>query len=156
MLCNLYLDYQDSKVQSGELTIRHNIDQVKSLRMLVRFLGQHCLVSEISTLDLQNYKRKLQRSFDSAHRINLNIAIMKAMFHWAKKNEAVDNIPNIDAISKVKVTHKARPVFTLKQIQKLLDKASLQMRAMILLGLNCGFGSTGPLFSVFRQNTYIY
>ena len=55
MLCNLYLDYQDSKVQSGELTIRHNIDQVKSLRMLVHFWGQHCLVSEISTLDLQNY-----------------------------------------------------------------------------------------------------
>lgn len=58
-LCNLYLEHQNSNVGAGQITADHYRDQVKGLRMLVRFLGQHRLISEISTLDLQNYKRKL-------------------------------------------------------------------------------------------------
>jgi len=141
-LCNLYLEHQNSKVQFEQLTADHHRDQLKSLRMLVLFLGQHRLLSEISTLDLQNFKKKLLKSYSSAHRVNLNIGIMKAMFHWARKNEVVENIPNIDAISKVKVVQKDRPTFSAKQIEKLLNAADAQMKAMVLLGLNCGFGCT--------------
>jgi integrase len=141
-LCNLYLDRQNSRVQAGELTIRHYTDQVNSLRKFVRFLGQHCMVNTITTLDLQNYKRKLQKSYNSANRINLHIAIVKSMFHWAKKNEVLEVIPNIDAVSKVQLVRKNRPTFTTEQIRKLLKASEPQMKAMILLGLNCGFGNT--------------
>ncbi|MGD8499921.1 MAG: tyrosine-type recombinase/integrase [Phycisphaerales bacterium] len=67
---------------------------------------------------------------------------MKAMFHWAKKNDVIENIPNIDAVSKVKVIQKEKPVFTTKQIRKLINSADIQMHAMIWLGLNRGFGCT--------------
>jgi integrase len=141
-LCNLYLEHQEAKVQVGELTARHYDDQISSLRVLVRFLGRHRQLEEISTLDLQNYKRKLQRTYGSPHRINLNIAIMKAMFHWARKNDVVENIPNIDAVNKLKIIKKEKTIFDPVQIKKLIDNASVQMRAMIWLGLNCGFGCT--------------
>ena len=141
-LGNLYLEHQEAKVQVKELTARHYDDQINSLRMFVRFLGRHCQLDEISTIDLQNYKKKLQKAYGSAHRINLNIAIMKAMFHWAKKNDVIASIPNIDAISKVKVIQKERATFTVTQIDKLLAKTDGQMKAMIWLGLNCGFGCT--------------
>jgi len=141
-LCNLYLDFQESRVQAGELSVRHNMDQIKSLQGFVRFLGTRRLLKETSTLDLQNYKRKLRKAYDSPHRMNLHIAIMKAMFHWAKKNDVIEKTPNLDAITKAKAIHRTRSTFTAEQIGKLLDGASLQMRAMILLGLNCGFGCT--------------
>ncbi|MBW1791653.1 MAG: tyrosine-type recombinase/integrase [Deltaproteobacteria bacterium] len=141
-LCNLYLDHQNSNVLSSQITAGHYKDQVNSLRIFARFLGQHRLLSEISTLDLQNYKKKLLKSYGSTHRVNLNLAIMKAMFHWAKKNEVLENIPNIDAISKVKIVQKERTIFTANQIKQLLKIADDQMKAMILLGLNCGFGCT--------------
>ena len=141
-LCNLYLEHQESKVQVKELTARHYDDQVNSLRMFVRFLGRHCQLNEVSTMDLQNYKKKLQKAYGSAHRINLNIAIMKAMFHWARKNDVITSIPNIDTISKVKVIQKERPTYAVTQIDKLLAEADAQMKAMIWLGLNCGFGCT--------------
>jgi integrase len=67
---------------------------------------------------------------------------MKTMFHWAKKNDMLDYIPNIDAISSVKIIHKQRHVFTSKEIHRLFDVADVQMKAMIWLGLNCGFGCT--------------
>jgi len=67
---------------------------------------------------------------------------MKTMFHWAKKNDILDYIPNIDAVSCVKIIHKQRHVFTSKEIHRLFDFADAQMKAMIWLGLNCGFGCT--------------
>ncbi|MFC1762566.1 tyrosine-type recombinase/integrase [Planctomycetota bacterium] len=141
-LCNLYLEYQDAGVQVGQITASHYKDQVGSLRLLARFLGQHSLVDEISTLDLQNYKRKLMRSYGSGHRVNLNISIMKAMFHWAKKNEVVDRIPNIDSVSKIKVVEAEKFIFTRAHIEKLVRVAGTKMCAMIWLAINCGFGCT--------------
>jgi len=140
-LCNLYLDYQNSRVQAEEISVRHYADEVDSLKKLARFLGSNLCVSEITALDLQNYKRNLNKSY-SQNRINLNLAIMKAMFHWAKKNDVLNAIPNIDAVSKVKLIRKEKQTFTIEQIKKLIENADLQMRAMILLGLNCGFGCT--------------
>ena len=103
------------------------------------FICQHRKINEISALDLQNnYKRKLKRAYNSAHRMNLHISIMKTMFHWAGKNDVLDYIPNIDAVSSVKIIHKQRHVFTSEEIHRLFDLADVQMEAMIWLGLNCG------------------
>ncbi len=141
-LCNLYLEFQESRMQQGELSARHFSDQIKSLGKFVRFLGQYRNMNEISALDLQNYKRKLINSYSSHHRINLNLAIMKALFHWARKNDVLQNIPNIDAVSKMKIIRQEKLTFTPEQIRILLVNTDLQMRAMIWLGLNCGFGGT--------------
>ncbi len=67
---------------------------------------------------------------------------MKAMFHWARKNDVLDSIPNIDAVSRGKLTHKQRLIFTSKDTHRLLSVADAQIEVMIWLGLNCGFGCT--------------
>lgn len=51
-------------------------------------------------------------------------------------------IPNIDAVSRNKIVNKQRTVFTHEEIGKLLAVADTNMKAMIWLGLNCGFGCT--------------
>jgi integrase len=141
-LCNIYLQHQQAKATSAEITIRHHADQISCLKKFMSFIGQHRKINEISTLDLQNYKRKLKRAYNSAHRMNLHISIMKTMFHWARQNDILDYIPNIDAVSSVKIIHKQRHVFTSEEIHRLFDFADVQMKAMIWLGLNCGFGCT--------------
>ena len=67
---------------------------------------------------------------------------MKAMFHWARKNDILKDIPNIDAISRAKEIHQDRFTFNQEQINKLLSIADIKIQAMIWLGLNCGFGCT--------------
>ncbi|MCK4791139.1 MAG: tyrosine-type recombinase/integrase [Desulfobacteraceae bacterium] len=78
----------------------------------------------------------------AAHTINNVIATVKATYNWAMDNEVIDSIPNLKAIKKVPTLKVERPTFSMPQIQKLLREASMQMRAMIWLGLNCGFGCT--------------
>lgn len=46
--------------------------------------------------------------------------------------------PNIDAVCSVKIIHKQRHVFISEEIHRLFNFADIQMKAMILLGLNCG------------------
>jgi len=141
-LCSIYLQHQQAKASSAEITVRHYADQSTCLKKFMSFIGQHRRINEISTLDLQNYKRKLKRAYNSAHRVNLHISIMKTMFHWARKNDVLDHIPNIDAVSSAKIIHKQRYVFASEEIHRLFDFADVQMKAMTWLGLNCGFGCT--------------
>lgn len=141
-LCDLYLQYQHLKVQANALIAGHHIEQVKSLKKLVSFIGPSRMIDEISTLDLQSYRRKLQKEYSTAHRMNLHISIMKAMFHWATKNDLLSSIPNIDAVSRGRIVHKQRQTFSSEDIKRLLDAADVQMKAIIWLGINCGFGCT--------------
>jgi len=84
-LCDLYLHYQDSRVLVGDITAKHYNDLTYSLSRFMAFLGQGCRIENISTLDLQNYKRKLQSSYPSIDRQNLHIGLMKAMI-WLGLN----------------------------------------------------------------------
>ena len=60
---NLYLEFLTATGLFGVLA-------------LMAFIGKSRRVKDISTLDLQSYKRKLQKSYNSAHRLNLHISIM--------------------------------------------------------------------------------
>ena len=69
-LCDMFLKYQFSKVKANGITAQHYNDQASSLNKFMAFLGQGCRIKDISTLDLQNYKRKLQKQYDkSSHRL---------------------------------------------------------------------------------------
>ncbi|MBN2272499.1 MAG: tyrosine-type recombinase/integrase, partial [Sedimentisphaerales bacterium] len=106
------------------------------------FIGKGRKIKSISTLDLQKYKRKLQSNHGSANRLNIHLGAMKALFHWARRNDVLQDIPNIDAVSRSKIVRHEMYTFSSNQIKKLLQAANSKMKAMILLGLNCGFGCT--------------
>ena len=100
-LCDMFTKYQFPKVKANAITTRYYNDQISSLKNLMAFLGQGRRIKDISTLDLQNYKRKLQMQYNrSGHRLNLHISNLKTLFHWAKKNDILQRIPNIDAVSR--------------------------------------------------------
>ncbi|MFC1675955.1 tyrosine-type recombinase/integrase [Planctomycetota bacterium] len=141
-LCNLYLDYQESRSEIGEIKPRQVCDQTSHLRDFVRFIGPNRLASNITTIDLQNYRKKLIKVGKAPNTINNHISSFKAMYNWATNNEIIETVPNLKAIKKITQSKTKRAVFTVGQIQKLLDCADTQIRAMIWLGLNCGFGCT--------------
>lgn len=141
-LCNLYLEHQHSRVQAGEIKLRQVYDQTTFLRDFVKCLGRSRKISEIATIDLQKYRMRLIKQGKSNNRINNYISAMKAMYHWASENELITSIPNLKAIKKLPKPKTTKPIFSPDEVRKLLKSASPKMRAMVLLGLNCGFGCT--------------
>ncbi len=142
ILCNLYLDHQESRAEIGEIQPRHVSDQILLLKDFVRFVGPNRPVSDISTIELQNYRKRLIKARKSPNTINNRIAAFKAMYNWALDNEVIVNAPRLKAVKKVTSPKQEKPTFTVPQIHKMLHNASPQMKAMIWLGLNCGFGCT--------------
>jgi integrase len=142
VLCNLYLDHQGARQQVGDISPRHFYDQKNLLRGFARYIGANRSVSDVTTLDLQDYKKKLINAGKNPNTINNRIAAVKAMFHWAIDNEVIDRPPNLKALKKVPSGKRPRQTFTPTQINLLLKHASVQMKAMIWLALNCGFGCT--------------
>lgn len=141
-VCNLYLEHQHSGVQAGEIRLRQVYDQTTHLRDFVRHIGTSRRMSEISTIHLQDYRKRLIKQGKSAARVNNYISAFKATFHWALENELISSVPNLNAIKKLPRSKTSKPVFTPGEIRQLLDHASLRMKAMIWLGLNCGLGCT--------------
>ena len=142
MLCNMYLDHQAARAAIGEIKARHLYDQTVLLRDFAGFVGPDRLVSEVSTMDLQLYRKRLIATGKALNTVNNRITAVKSMYHWGLENEVIDVAPRLRAIKKTTPKKNERPIFTEVQINKLLETASEQMKAMILLGLNCGFGCT--------------
>jgi len=142
IVCNLYLDHQELRATTKEIKQRHVYGQTLILRSFTKFIGPNCQLCDVSTMDLQNYRRKLIKAKKSPNTINNHIATIKALYNWALDNEIVSSTPNLRAIKKVTTSKADKPIYNMAQIEKLLRSANEQMKAMIWLGLNCGFGCT--------------
>jgi len=141
-LCNLYLDHQNGQVVAGEIKYSHFYGLQLRLSAFVRHLGAARLVGDITTMEVQQYRSKLIADGMAANTINNHLRSIKAMFNWALDNEILDRSPKLKAVKAMKTRKMERQTFTPEEIRKLIETASPQMRAMILLGLNCGFGRT--------------
>lgn len=141
-LCNLYLDHQFSRVQSGEIQEQQYQDQTGRLKNFAKAVGVNRPVSEIRTIDLMNYRNQRINAGRAGTTINNELAAVKAMFHWALAAEVIKQGPNLDAVKKIPRRKVKRQTFTPEEIRRLMAHATPQWRAMILLGLNCGFGCT--------------
>jgi integrase len=140
--CNLYIEHQLARAEMGEIKYRHVSDQKRILKAFIKFFNTNKNIFDVSTIDLQNFRKNLIDKHASPNTINNSIASIKALFHWAIDNEVIDRGPNLKAIKKITKVKPEKPVFTTEQINLLLEHADVQMQAMILLGLNCGFGCT--------------
>jgi site-specific recombinase XerD len=76
-----------------EIKLRHFYDQTSLLMDFVKFAAPNQAVSDISTVDLQNYREKLIKISKSPNTINSRIATVKAMYKWAVDDEIIDYSP---------------------------------------------------------------
>ena len=141
-LCNLYLDYQNKQLAAGEIKYAHFYDLQRYLGAFLQQAGPNRLVSDIRTVDIQQFRAKLIADGLAPNTINPRLQAVKAVFNWALDNEVIDRGPNLRAVKGLKKRKVKRQTFTRDEIRRLYGLANTQMKAMILLGLNCGFGCT--------------
>jgi integrase len=141
-LCNLYLDHQLGRAKAGEIRDRQYHEQKPRLKAFANFIGRDRLVAEIKTIELLAYRKKRVEDGRAPVTINNELAVIKAMFHWAEESEIIERGPRLNAVKKIPRKKVQRQTFTPEEVHRLLAAANAQMRAMILLGLNCGFGCT--------------
>jgi len=157
--CNHYLTYQARRAELGEISAQWCEDCKRTVRDLARFLGPARLVSDLRPGDFEAYRQKLRRCGLSGnsplgpYALDRSITVAKAVFAHAYEMELIDRpmrfgkaFARSSAAEKRRargesVRRNGRKLLEPTAIRRILGTASVPMRAMVLLGINAGFGN---------------
>ena len=137
-------------MESGELDRRTYKEYQRCGRRLMRVLGRGTAVEDLGPNDFLQLRREMGRTLKSLTRIKADIRKMMVFFNFAynegyierpiRPSEALKS-PTAAALRRER-EEEPKKMFQAAQIRAMLVKANLQMKAMILLGINCAFGNT--------------
>lgn len=146
-LCFIFLEAKEEAREKGliaEITFR---DLRRTCQSMVNYFGRDRLVTTLTPADFLQYKTSLHDRLN-VQSISNEVTRVKSVFNWLVKYKHIDAIdfgPDFKKSSaRVLRKHKresGKKLFTNKQILALLKESGVDMKAMILLGINCGFGN---------------
>jgi integrase len=147
-LANSFLGYKKSLVDNGELSPRSWDEYKAATDLLVEQFGKQRLVANLGPDDFAKLRETLAKRWGPVRLGNV-IQRIRSVLKYALDNDLVDRPvrygQGFKAPSKKTIRlHKAKQgakLFTADEIRRLLKVANRPMQAMILLGINCGFGN---------------
>ena len=149
MLCNSFLTSKRSKLESGELSASTFDDYYRTCRPLVEQFDKDRQVNDLRPTDFEKYRTKLAKRLGIVSLKN-EINCVRIMLKYAYDQRLIDQPVNLGQSfdrPSAKMLRKARNeagarTFEADEIRTVLDDADMWLKAMILLGVNCGFGKT--------------
>ncbi len=152
-LCNLFLERQQSRVTSGEITSRHFSDCLKSCRRLVEHFGKFHRAHALGAADFKAYRNTFPGTWGPSM-VSGEIHRVRSAFKWAFESDLLPAIPNFGPdFKKPSKTVKRRDQqkremkrggkldFSAQEIRQMLDTSKGWLHACILLGINGGMGN---------------
>lgn len=147
-LCQEFLKSRRQSVDQRELSEKTWRDYQSAGKRMVAFFGPSRTVASLHPKDFSRYRASFPADWGSV-RINNEIARASAILRFAHRNGlTIAPIQTGDGFrrasqKKVRAERAAKPAkfFEASEVHALLGHASDQMRAMILLGINCGYGN---------------
>lgn len=146
---NDFLNAKDALVEAGELSVRTRADYQQICDMVVAHLGKSRLAGDVGPDDFASLRKKAAKRWGPQRLGSKLIQYTRCLFKHALDAGLIDRPvrfgPGFKRPSK-KVLRLNRAdagpkLFTAGEVRRLIDAAGPSMRAMILLGINCGFGN---------------
>src|SRR5262245_25954638 len=136
-------------MDAGELSPRTWPDSRSIMDLLAEGIGKHRAIADLAPQDFAARKSKLYKR-NGPHRMSTVIQVIRCAFKHAYESDTLDRPmrfgPSFKRTNRKTLRlHRARQgakLFTREEVRQLLDAAGVTMRAMILPGINCGFGNT--------------
>lgn len=147
-LANRYLTSKHRLVETGELAPRTFADYKRICDRLVAFFGKDRLVEDLAADDFEALRSDIAKTAGPV-RLGGEIQQTRMVFKYAYDAALIDKPvrygPTFKRPSK-RVLRKARNgngprMFEAEEIRKLIDVSGPTLKAMVLLGANCGFGN---------------
>lgn len=148
-LCDEFLKAKKCMRDAGELSPITFRDYSELAKRLLKVFGRNRLVSDLRPEDFARLRARMAKTWGPV-RLKAEIVRARVPFNWAQKNKLIDlPIAFGDAFAppskKTIRTHrqaKGPRMFEADEIRRMLTAASLPLRAMLLLGIQAGFGNT--------------
>lgn len=148
-LCNAFMAAKELRCESGDLTRRMFSDYRAACEFMLSVFGKSRLVSDLAASDFDRLRAAMARKYRSPSALSNRIVWTKAVFLYGLQADLLERQvrfgPNFKKPEKriVRAAKQAKGEMTFSacEIRRLLKAASPPLRAMILLGVNCGFGN---------------
>ena len=148
-LCQLFLAHKKQLLESGEIGARTFDEYQDTAKLLDKKFGSARRVDDLTSDDFQSLRATMANRWGPV-RLGNEIQRVRSIFRYGHESGHFDRPVRFGPTFKkpsAKVIRLARAAsgpsdFTASQVQAMLAGASPTMRAMILLGINGGFGNT--------------
>jgi integrase len=146
---NDFLNAKLALVQSGELSPRTMTDYREACLEMARAFGKQRLVVDLGPDDFAALRKRMTNKW-GPRRVGKMIQCVRCAFKHALDSRLITTAvhfgPEFKQPSKKVLrllrTKKGANTFTAEEIRRLIDAADMPLRAMILLGINCGLGNS--------------
>ncbi len=145
---NAFLNHKKALLDTGELSSRMWTEYKEICDLLVKYLGQARLVADLNPEDFAALRSKLAKRWGPV-RLGNAIQRTRSVFKYALDAGMIDRPVRFGPgfarpTKKVLRLHRAAQgpkLFTAEEVRKLIGAADTTFKAMLLLGINCAFGT---------------
>jgi integrase len=147
-VCNAFLRARQERVESGELSQRMFLDYKETCDLIVSHFGKHRPVAGLAPADFNRLRQKMAKRWGPTRLGNVVQRVRSVFKHAADTDLLAMPVrfgPDFSRPSKktMRLHRAARgpKLFAAEDVQKMVGSVDATLRAMILLGINCGFGN---------------
>ncbi len=146
-LANEFLNHKRTLLDAGELSPRTWDEYKETCDLLVANFGKGRLVVDLGPDDFATLRKRMAKRWGPT-RLGNAIQRVRSVFKFAADNCLIDRVIRYGQgfqrpSAKVLRLHRAKQgpkLFTAEEIRRMLDSADRQLKAMLLLCINCGYG----------------
>jgi integrase len=151
-LCDHFLTTKKRLRTNGELSPRTFADYYASCKYISKVFGKTTLVTELDAADFSGLRARLAKR-NGPHALARQITQVRMVFKYAFENGLIDKPilmgttfkrpgkKRMRAHRQKSKLENGKRMFAAKDLLAILAKADPQLKAMVLLGINCGFGN---------------
>jgi len=146
-VANAFLNHKDALLDAGELSPRSRADYQEAADLLVSQLGKSRLVADLGPDDFAAMRKRMAKKWGPVRLGNI-IQRVRSIFKHAFDSDLIPAPVRFGPgfarpSAKTLRLHRAKQgpkLFTADEVRRLIGAADVQLKAMLLLGINCGFG----------------
>jgi integrase len=147
-VANALLNARQAALDNGELSPRTWAIYKEAAEAVVTAFGKTRLVADLAPSDFAALRKALARKY-GPHGLGTRIQCVRCLFKYATETDLIDRAvrygpdfrrPSKKTLRLHRATQGAK-LFTANEIRRLIGAATVQHRAMLLLGINGGMGN---------------
>lgn len=148
-LVNHFLTRAQERCDRGEITSKTFSDYHMFGQLVVEHLGKNVAVASLRTSDFASFRHELGQRY-AVTGLTKIMTVIRMIFRWGYESELFDvpvrfgpdfKVPSKKSI-RIHKAERGKKFFEAHEIRTLLEESSDKLIAMILLGINGGFGNT--------------
>jgi integrase len=148
-LCNRFLTAKERQRDAGDLAPSTFADYLRTCKQLTAAFGRDRFVDDLAAEDFETLRATLAKQY-GVHRLGNTVKRVRSIFKYGYDAGLIDKPVRFGPTFKQpsarnRRLHRQRNgqrMFEAAEIRQLLDAADQPLKAMILLGINCGFGNS--------------